>query len=102
MLRPRFQARPTFARRGIRFRPDGATRAVHRCRVGPRCRPIHAAPLRGPGGERAPLISEWTKAALTAKKASGARLGNPRNIALAGAAGRTAQTAAADEFAAGL
>jgi hypothetical protein len=39
---------------------------------------------------------------LTAKKASGARLGNPRNIALAGAAGRTAQTAAADEFAAGL
>jgi DNA invertase Pin-like site-specific DNA recombinase len=48
------------------------------------------------------LISERTKAALAAKKASGAKLGNPRNIALAGAAGRSAQTAAADEFAAGL
>jgi DNA invertase Pin-like site-specific DNA recombinase len=45
------------------------------------------------------LISERTKAALAAKKASGAKLGNPRNITLAGAAGRTAQTAAADEFA---
>jgi len=48
------------------------------------------------------LISERTKAALAAKKASGAKLGNLRNIALAGVAGRTAQTAAADEFAAGL
>jgi DNA invertase Pin-like site-specific DNA recombinase len=48
------------------------------------------------------LISERTKAALAAKKASGAKLGNLRNIALAGVAGRTAQTAAADEFAAEL
>jgi DNA invertase Pin-like site-specific DNA recombinase len=48
------------------------------------------------------LISERTKAALAAKKASGAKLGNPRNIGLAGSAGRAAQTAAADEFAAGL
>jgi DNA invertase Pin-like site-specific DNA recombinase len=48
------------------------------------------------------LISERTKAALAAKKASGAKLGNPRNIALAGSAGRTAQSAAADEFTAGL
>jgi DNA invertase Pin-like site-specific DNA recombinase len=48
------------------------------------------------------LISERTKAALAAKKASGAKLGNPRNIELAGAAGRTAQTEAADEFATGL
>ena len=39
------------------------------------------------------LISDRTKAALAAKKASGAKLGNPRNIAIAGAAGRTAQTA---------
>ena len=30
------------------------------------------------------LISERTKAALAAKKAQGARLGNPRNIAAAG------------------
>jgi DNA invertase Pin-like site-specific DNA recombinase len=48
------------------------------------------------------LISERTKAALAAKKAGGAKLGNRRNIALAGAAGRTAQAAAAAEFAAGL
>jgi DNA invertase Pin-like site-specific DNA recombinase len=48
------------------------------------------------------LISERTKAALAAKKASGAKLGNLRNIALAGVAGRTAQTAAADELAAEL
>jgi hypothetical protein len=40
--------------------------------------------------------------ALAAKKANGAKLGNPRNISLAGAAGRTAQTVAADEFATGL
>src|SRR3982075_1135335 len=45
------------------------------------------------------LISERTKAALAAKKASGAKLGNPRNLGLAGSAGRAAQTAAADEFA---
>jgi DNA invertase Pin-like site-specific DNA recombinase len=50
------------------------------------------------------LISERTnkKAALAAKKASGTKLGNRRNIALAGSAGRIAQSAAADEFAAGL
>ena len=48
------------------------------------------------------LISERTKAALAAKKASGARLGNPRNIALAGSSGRNAQIGAADEFVAGL
>jgi DNA invertase Pin-like site-specific DNA recombinase len=48
------------------------------------------------------LISERTKAALAAKKASGAKLGNPRNIAVAGCVGRQIQIAAADEFAAGL
>jgi DNA invertase Pin-like site-specific DNA recombinase len=48
------------------------------------------------------LISERTKAALAAKKVSGAKLGNLRNIGLAGAAGRIAQMAAAHEFAAGL
>jgi DNA invertase Pin-like site-specific DNA recombinase len=45
------------------------------------------------------LISERTKAALAAKKAGGAKLGNPRNIAAAGLAGRTVQITAADEFA---
>src|SRR3977135_2969891 len=38
------------------------------------------------------LISERTKAALAAKKASGARLGNPRNIAAAGGGGRGTPT----------
>jgi DNA invertase Pin-like site-specific DNA recombinase len=45
------------------------------------------------------LISERTKAALAAKKANGARLGNQRNTIEAGATGRNVQRAAADEFA---
>ena len=48
------------------------------------------------------LISERTRAALAAKKASGARLGNPSNIVLAGESGRQVQVAAADQFAANL
>jgi DNA invertase Pin-like site-specific DNA recombinase len=48
------------------------------------------------------LISERTTAALAAKKASGIRLGNPRNIAQAGELGRIRQTQAADEFMADL
>src|ERR1051325_5379412 len=48
------------------------------------------------------LISERTKAALAAKKAGGARLGNPSNVAAAGSSGRKVQVAAADEFAEGL
>src|ERR1700710_1528217 len=44
------------------------------------------------------LISERTKAALASKKASGARLGNPVNIAFAGLLGRSVQIAAADRF----
>src|SRR5690349_18694763 len=46
------------------------------------------------------LISERTKVALGAKKAQGARLGNPKNLAAAGAVGRQALIADADEFAA--
>jgi hypothetical protein len=45
------------------------------------------------------LISERTKAALSAKKASGIRLGNPLNLSLAGSRGRAIQVTAADEFA---
>src|SRR4051812_26607290 len=48
------------------------------------------------------LISERTKAALVAKKASGARLGNPSNIVHAGEVGRSIQRDAADEFVLGL
>jgi DNA invertase Pin-like site-specific DNA recombinase len=48
------------------------------------------------------LISERTRAALAAKKANGARLGNPTNIVAAGSLGRSVQTAAADEFVASL
>src|SRR5215510_3261385 len=48
------------------------------------------------------LISERTKAALAAKKAQGAKLGNSRNIVAAGALGRTIQVAAADQFASNL
>jgi DNA invertase Pin-like site-specific DNA recombinase len=44
------------------------------------------------------LIAERTRAALAAKKASGTRLGNPRNIAQAGELGRSIQKAAADQF----
>ena len=43
------------------------------------------------------LISERTKAELAAKKASGVKLGNPRNIAQAGEIGHV-QTSTADEF----
>ena len=46
------------------------------------------------------LISERTKAALQAKKAAGARLGNRRNLGEAGASGRAVQAQAAGEFAA--
>jgi DNA invertase Pin-like site-specific DNA recombinase len=47
------------------------------------------------------LISERTRAALAAKRANGAKLGNP-SIVAAGSLGRSAQTAAADEFVASL
>ena len=45
------------------------------------------------------LIGDRTKAALAAKKAAGASLGNPRNLDHAGSLGRAALVRAADEFA---
>jgi DNA invertase Pin-like site-specific DNA recombinase len=48
------------------------------------------------------LISERTRGALAAKKAAGARLGNPHNLDHAGSLGRAALARAADEFASGL
>jgi DNA invertase Pin-like site-specific DNA recombinase len=45
------------------------------------------------------LIAERTKAALAVQKAGGARLGNPKNIREAGASGRSALIAGADDHA---
>src|SRR4030088_871963 len=45
------------------------------------------------------LISERTTAALQAKRASGAKLGNPKTLCVAGSLGRIAQAQLADEFA---
>jgi DNA invertase Pin-like site-specific DNA recombinase len=44
------------------------------------------------------LISERTRSALAARKAVGATLGNPRNIAQAGELGRAVQTSTAETF----
>jgi DNA invertase Pin-like site-specific DNA recombinase len=48
------------------------------------------------------LIAERTRLALAAKKATGARLGNPRNLDQAGAVGRRTLTTEADRFAANV
>lgn len=47
-------------------------------------------------------MAELTKAALAAKRAAGALLGNRRNLDDAGALGRAALARAADDFASGL
>jgi DNA invertase Pin-like site-specific DNA recombinase len=46
------------------------------------------------------LIADRTRVALAAKKAQGVRLGNPTNLAEAGAKGAASQRAEADAFAA--
>jgi hypothetical protein len=82
--------------------PVSVSRFLARFRTGPRCRSLHAAPYAALAEKERRLISERTKAALAAKKASGGKLGNPRDLASAGAQGRQMQIAAADEFVAGL
>jgi hypothetical protein len=47
------QARSFIARRGLCGRTDGATCALHCCRTGSGCRPVHVAPLCCPGREGA-------------------------------------------------
>lgn len=47
---------------------------------------------------RAASCSEWTRAALQAKRAAGEGLGNPANLCAAGNAGRAAQRQAPDRF----
>ena len=48
------------------------------------------------------LIAERTRAALAAKRAAGAALGNPHNLIQAGAVGRVRQATEADRFAANV
>jgi DNA invertase Pin-like site-specific DNA recombinase len=48
------------------------------------------------------LISERTRAALQAKKAAGAKLGNAANLTTAGSIGRATQVRDADQFAASV
>ena len=48
------------------------------------------------------LISERTRAALQAKRAAGAKLGNTANLQVAGATGRAVQRQSANQFAAGV
>jgi hypothetical protein len=90
-----------FARCGLRVRADGPMRAFHRCRTRPGRRPVHAAPCAALAEKERRLISERIRAALAAKRAGGARLGNLINIASAGAFGRVVQIAAVDEFVVG-
>jgi hypothetical protein len=75
---------------------------VWRCKVSLRCgirnnlRPLHLA-VSSP-------YSTWPNFAHPShcRQASGAKLGNPSNIAAAGVCGRQIQIAAADQFASGL
>lgn len=48
------------------------------------------------------LIADRTRAALTARKAQGVKLGNPSNLAEGGAKGPASQRAEADAFAANV
>jgi len=72
-------------------------------------RHLHASPLQPdqrPAGGRDPgdgqLPRHATRAALAARKAQGVKLGNPVNLAVAGAKGAETQRADADAFAANV
>src|SRR5687768_2985324 len=96
---PGFEAGPPVARCGVCRRLDGPARTVHRRRTWPRRRPVHAAPLRGAGRERAAADLGANEGGAAIRKASGGKLGNPSNIRQAGEIGRTALIEAADDHA---
>src|ERR1700754_3677141 len=84
----RSKLRPAFPRRGVRHRAEPVPFIV--AELGREADPfmLHLYAALAEKGRR--LISERTKAALAAKKAAGAQLGNRRNIAQAGELGRAA------------
>jgi DNA invertase Pin-like site-specific DNA recombinase len=102
MQRSCCEARPAITRCRFRRRFDGSASAVHRGRAGPGCRSFYAAPYAALAEKERRLIAERTRAALAAKRAAGATLGNRRNLGHAGSLGRASLTRAADEFASSL
>jgi DNA invertase Pin-like site-specific DNA recombinase len=102
VLRNRLEARPAFPRCRVHIRPDVPARAIHRGRARPGCRPVHLHLYAALAEKERRLISDRTRAALAAKKAQGAKLGNPKNLTAAGSIGRRALISGADAFAASL
>src|SRR4051812_5365949 len=99
MLRPRFQARPALAGRGVCRWPDGSARALHCRRTRARRRPVHAASLRRAGREGAAADLRTHKGRACDQKGQGSKLGNPTNIREAGNLGRTTAMAGANDHA---
>src|SRR6476646_120190 len=95
-----FQARPAFPRW---LGPNGPTRVPFIvAELGRDADPFMLHLYAALAEKERRLISERTKAALRAKRAAGARLGNPTNLCVAGSLGRTAQSQVANEFATNL
>jgi DNA invertase Pin-like site-specific DNA recombinase len=79
-------ARPVIARRGICGRPDGPTFMV--AELGRYADPFMLHLYAALAEKERRLIADRTRAALQAKSAAGAQLGNRTNLAEAGSAGR--------------
>src|SRR5688572_23109489 len=93
------QARPALARCGLYLRFDGAADSVHLAELGADADPFMLHLYAALAEKERRLISERTRAALGAKKAAGARLGNPVNADIAAEEGRRIQSERADRFA---
>jgi DNA invertase Pin-like site-specific DNA recombinase len=78
---PGGQARPAVARRGLHCRTHGATVPFIVAELGADADPFMLHLYAALAEKERRLISERTKAALAARKAQGARLGNPRKSA---------------------